>query len=69
MTNSPFKTGVVKKQHNIGSLLNQALAQTKIHRIQLGLLPERHHFSVGLPLISVRYLTQALRHNISSFSR
>lgn len=48
MTTSRFKTGVVKKQHNTGSLLNQALTQLKIHRIQLGLLPERHHLSVGL---------------------
>lgn len=48
MTTSLFKTGVVKKQHNIGSLLNQALAESKIHRMQFGLLPGRHHFPDGL---------------------
>lgn len=41
MTTSRFKTGVVKKQHNIGSLLNQALAQSEIHGVQFPLLPER----------------------------
>jgi len=44
MTTSRFKTGVVKKQHSIGSLLNQALAQSKIHRMQLSVQLERHHF-------------------------
>jgi hypothetical protein len=47
MTTSRFKTGVVKKRLNVGSLLNQALTQSKIHRIQFGLLPE-HHFPDGL---------------------
>jgi len=48
MTTSSFKTGVVKKQYNIGSLLNQALAQSKFHRMQLSVLPERRHFPEGL---------------------
>jgi hypothetical protein len=48
MTTSRFKTGVVKKQLNAGSLLNQALAQSKIHRKQFGLQPERHHFPDSL---------------------
>jgi hypothetical protein len=60
MTTSRFKTGVVKKQHHVGSLLNQALAQSKIHRIHLSLLPNDITFPTVCPLISVGYLTWAL---------
>jgi len=69
MTTSRFKTGVVKKQHIICSLLKQALAQTKIHRMEFGLLPERHHFPDGLFFDFSQIPDMATSRHISSLPR
>jgi hypothetical protein len=66
MTTTRFKTGVVKKQLNVGSLLNQALVQSKITECSSVYYLNDVTFPTICP---VRYLTWELRQHISRLPR